>query len=73
VGAGTEITSATHTGKMNRMHEHLTRRDLIKTILVTSAVRCGRQSLAAKAVSEVTRAIDPNVGVATRSASSFAA
>jgi Rieske Fe-S protein len=57
------------------MHENLTRREIIKTILVTSATSIiGGKAWAAKAISEVTaNAIDPNVGTARILLSSFAA
>jgi Rieske Fe-S protein len=57
------------------MHEQLTRRDIIKTILVTSASSLiGGKAWAAKAIGEVTaNAIDPNVGTARILLSSFAA
>jgi len=57
------------------MHENLTRRDIIKTILVTSATSIiGGKTWAAKAISEVTaNAIDPNVGTARILLSSFTA
>jgi nitrite reductase/ring-hydroxylating ferredoxin subunit len=57
------------------MHEQLTRRDIIKTILVASATSViGGKAWAAKTISEVTaNAVDPTLGVARILLSSFAA
>ena len=56
------------------MNDLLSRRDIIKTILVTTATSLiGNKAWAAKTVSEIGATIDPNVGVARVELSAFPA
>jgi Rieske Fe-S protein len=56
------------------MNDLLSRRDVIKTILVTTATSLiGNKAWAAKTVSDVAPSIDPNVGIARVNLSSFPA
>lgn len=56
------------------MNDLLSRRDVIKTILVTTATSIiGNKAWAAKTVSEVSQSIDPDVGIARITLSSFPA